>query len=228
MAATLLFSILIVVAVILLLVLLALYLVPVTVSTVADCRRESARATAAVAWGIAGARVRVADGVQVLEVLLAGRPVMTRDLREMAAAEPEKEKKKKEEEEERKPALSVREYLDAAGDLWPHLQRILAAFVRSLCLETLRGDFTLGLESPADTGIVYGYCTAVRYALWPAEAIDFVMTPVFDRKVFEGTFTLRMQIRRPLLILIPVVRALLQKQVRQRLRQVSGRGAPGA
>ncbi len=225
MAATLLFSILIVVAVILLSILLALYLVPVTVETVADCRRESARVMATVAWGIVGARVRVADGVQVLEILLVGRPVMTRDLREIAAAEPEKEEKKA---KEPRPALSVSDYLNIAGDLWPHLQKILAAFIRSLCLETLRGDFTLGLESPADTGIVYGYCTAVRYALWPAEAIDFVMTPVFDREVFEGTFTLRMQIRRPLLILIPVVRTLLQKQVRQRLRQVSGRGAPGA
>lgn len=225
MAATLLFSILLIVAVILFALLLALYLVPVTVSTVADCSRERARATATVAWGIVGARIRIADEAQVLEILLAGRRVVTRDLGEMAAAEPEKEEK---EEEERKPGLSAGEYLDAAGDLWPHLQRILAAFVRSLCLETLRGDFTLGLESPADTGVVYGYCTVVRYVLWPAEAIDFVMTPVFDRRVFEGTFTLKMQIRRPLLILIQVVRALLQKQVRQRLRQVSGRGAPGA
>jgi len=226
MAATLLFFILLVVAVILLALLLALYLVPVTVETVADCRQESAWATATVAWGIAAARVRVADGVQVLEVLLAGRRIMVRDIQEMVAAKPEEEKEEK--AEEPKPALPPGEYLSAAADLWPHIQRIFAAFVRSLCLETLRGDITLGLESPADTGVIYGYCTAVRYALWPAEAIDFVMTPVFDREVFEGTFTLKVQIRRPLLILIPVVRALLQKQVRQRLRQVSGRGAPGA
>ncbi|HOI13285.1 MAG TPA: DUF2953 domain-containing protein [Methanoculleus sp.] len=225
MAATLLFFILLVVAVILLALLLALYLVPVTVETVADCSRERARATATVAWGIVGVRVRVADEVQVLEVLLAGRRIMVRDIQEMVAAKPEEEKEKV---EEPKPALQPGEYLSAAADLWPHIQRIFAAFVRSLCLETLRGDVTLGLESPADTGVIYGYCTAVRYALWPAEAIDFVMTPVFDREVFEGTFTLKIQIRRPLMILIPVVQALLQKQVRQRLRQVSGRGAPGA
>lgn len=224
MAATLLFVILLAVAVILLALLLALYLVPVTVSTVADCSRERARATATVAWGIAEARVRVGDDEQVLEILLVGRRVMTRDLGELAAAEPEEEKK----EEERKPVQSVRDYLDAAGDLWPHLWRILETVYRSLRLETLRGDIILGLESPADTGVVYGYCTAARYALWPAEAIDFVMTPVFDREVFEGTFILRLQIRQPLLILIAVARALLKKPVRERLRQVSGRGAPGA
>ena len=221
MFATLLLAILLVAAVILLAILLALYLVPVTVSAVAGCTQESARATATVAWGIAGARVRVTGEAQVVEVLLAGRPVVTRDLREMEA-EPVKE------EEEEKPALPVREYLDAARDLRPHIQAILAAVARSLHLETLRGDVTLGLESPADTGMVYGYCTALRYALWPAEAVDFVMTPVFDRKVFEGTCTLRLQIRRPLRIIIPVVRALLQKPVRQRLRRVSGRGVAGA
>lgn len=224
MAATLLVIILLIIAAIILALLLALYLVPVTVETVAGCTRESAAATAVVAWGILGARVRFADGVGVLEVLIAGRLVMTRDLAEMVAAPPpEKEKK-----EERKPPLPVREYLNAAVDLWPHLRKVIAAAFRSLYLETLRGDVTLGLENPADTGMIYGYCTALRYALWPAEAVDFVMTPIFDHEVFEGSFTLRMQVRRPLLIIIPVASALLQKPVRQRLRQVSGRGAPGA
>ena len=223
MAATLLVIILLIIAAIILALLLALYLVPVTVETVAGCTRESAAATAVVAWGILGARVRVTDGMGVLEVLIAGRPVMTRDLAEIAAAPPPEEKK-----EERKPPLPVKEYLSAAVDLWPHLRKVVAATLRSLYLETLRGDITLGLENPADTGMIYGYCTALRYALWPAEAVDFVMTPVFDHEVFEGTFTLRMQVRRPLLIIIPVASALLQKPVRQRLRQVSGRGAPGA
>jgi len=223
MAATLLVIILLIIAAIILALLLALYLVPVTVETVAGCTRESAAATAVVAWGILGARVRFADGVGVLEILLAGRPVMTRDLAEIVAAPPPEEKK-----EERRPPLPVREYLSAAVDLWPPLRKFIDAAFRSLYLETLHGDVTLGLENPADTGMIYGYCTALRYALWPAEAVDFVMTPVFDHEVFEGTFTLRMQVRRPLLIIIPVASALLQKPVRQRLRQVSGRGAPGA
>lgn len=225
MVATVLFLILLAVAVLILALLLALYLVPVTLSTVADCSRESARATATVAWGVVGGRVRVGDGVGVLEILLAGRPVLTRDLEEIAAAEPPEGEK---EVEERGPALSPGDYIDAAGDLWPHLKRVFEAVYRSLYLETLRGNITLGLDSPADTGAIYGYCTAARYALWPVEAIDFVMTPVFNERVFMGTFTLKMQVRRPLLILVAVARALWQKPVRQRLRQLSGRGAPGA
>ena len=196
-----------------------------TVSTVADCSRERARATATVAWGIVGARVLVADEMQAIEILLAERRIVTRDLGEMMAEKPEEKEKKA---EERRPARPVREYLDAAGDLWPHIRKILETICRSLRLETLRVDITLGLESPADTGVVYGYCTAARYALWPAEAIEFALIPVFDREVFEGTFILRMQVRRPLLILIAVAKALLKRPVRERLRQVSGRGVPGA
>ena len=225
MAATLLFIILLVAAVLILALLLALYLVPVTVSMVADCSRERARATATVAWGIVGARVLVADEMQAIEILLAERRIVTRDLGEMMAEKPEEKEKKA---EERRPARPVREYLDAAGDLWPHIRKILETICRSLRLETLRVDITLGLESPADTGVVYGYCTAARYALWPAEAIEFALIPVFDREVFEGTFILRMQVRRPLLILIAVAKALLKRPVRERLRQVSGRGVPGA
>ncbi len=206
--------------IIILALLLALYLIPVTLDAVGQCRRECVSATATVAWGILGARVRAVDGEGVLVFLVAGRPVMTRGLAEVAG--PPRE------EEEERPSLPVKEYISAASDLWPHARKIIAAAFRSLYLEVLRGDVTLGLDNPADTGMIYGYCTALRYALWPAEAIDFVMTPVFDRRVFEGSFTLRMQVRRPLLIIIPVVQALLHKQVRHRLRQVSGRGAPGA
>ncbi len=213
-------TLLIIIVVLALALLLALYLIPVTLDAVGHCKRECISATATVAWGIFGARARATGGEGVLEFLIAGRPVMTRDIAEVAGAPRE--------EEEKKPSLPAKEYINAAVDLWPHAKKIIATALRSLYLELLRGDVTLGLDNPADTGMIYGYCTALRYALWPVEAIDFVMTPVFDRRVFEGSFTLRMQVRRPLLIIIAVVQALLKKPVRQRLRQVSGRGAPGA
>jgi len=223
MTATPLFLILLAVALLLLLILLALYLAPATIEMVAIFSRERARATATLAWGFAVVGVRVSDGVQVLEVFLAGHRVITRDLRDMIAANPRPGKRG----EEQKSARSLRDHIEIAEDLWPHLRRILGTIYRSIHIETLQGDITLGLESPADTGVVYGYCTAVRYALWPAEEIEFVVTPVFDREVFEGTLTLRMRLYRPLLILIAVARALLKKPVREQLRQESVRGAPG-
>lgn len=223
MTATPLFLILLAVAHLLLLILLALYLAPATIEMVAIFSRERARATATLAWGFAVVGVRVSDGVQVLEVFLAGHRVITRDLRDMIAANP----RSGERGEGQKSARELRDYIEITEDLWPHLRRILETIYRSIHIETLQGDITLGLESPADTGVVYGYCTAVRYALWPAEEVEFVVTPVFDREVFEGTLTLRMRLYRPLLILIAVTGALLKKPVREQLCQKSVRGAPG-
>jgi hypothetical protein len=223
MTATPLFLILLAVAHLLLLILLALYLAPATIEMVAIFSRERAWATATLTWGFAVVGVRVSDGVQVLEVFLAGHRVITRDLRDMIAANP----RSGERGEGQKSARELRDYIEITEDLWPHLRRILETIYRSIHIETLQGDITLGLESPADTGVVYGYCTAVRYALWPAEEVEFVVTPVFDREVFEGTLTLRMRLYRPLLILIAVTGALLKKPVREQLCQKSVRGAPG-
>jgi hypothetical protein len=223
MVATLLITILLIIAVIILLIVLALYLVPVVISTVAECSREIARVTAVISWGFVGTRLRIEDEVRTLEIMIFGYPIIRRDLRAQPAPPPEEKK-----EEEERPRLKVSDYLGAATDLWPSIRQIMDAFFRSLALEKLQGDIILGLESPANTGIVYGYCTALRYMLWPAEAVDIKMTPIFDREVLEGTLTLRLKIRHPLLILIPVAAALTRKPVRQRIRQLSGRGVSGA
>jgi hypothetical protein len=221
MAVSLLFAILLIIAVIILLIVAALYFVPVIVSAVADCAEDALGGSAMITWGIVGVKVLIEEGDQKLQVLLVGYPVLERDLREMMAAAPKKE----EIEEEHKPGIPASEYIGAAKDLWPHFKIVLDAFLRSLTLEKLHGDVTLGLSSPASTGIIYGYCTAVRYTLWPLEPVDIRMTPVFDHEVFSGTLIFRMAIRRPLLIIIPALSALLKKPVRQRLRQMSGRGA---
>jgi hypothetical protein len=56
MATTLLAVILLIIVVVILALLLALYLIPVTIEAVVGCSRESASATAIVAWGILGAQ----------------------------------------------------------------------------------------------------------------------------------------------------------------------------
>ncbi|MGB4579102.1 MAG: DUF2953 domain-containing protein, partial [Methanoculleus sp.] len=68
MATTLLAVILLIIVVVILALLLALYLIPVTIEAVVGCSRESASATAIVAWGILGARARITDDVWVLEL----------------------------------------------------------------------------------------------------------------------------------------------------------------
>ncbi len=221
MAADLLLSILLIIAAVILLIILVLHLVPVDATLAAEVSKDTALMTASAVWGIVGARIYVGDGARRMDVLLAGHPVMKRDLGGVL-------EKKPEEEEERRPGSGIREYVDAVGDIWPHIGQVLRALLRSLSLQELTGEVTLGLESPAATGILFGYCSALRYSLWAVEPIDFRMTPVFDRRVLEGRLTVRVRIRRLLLIVVPVIAALMKRPVRERLRQISRRGVSGA
>ncbi len=221
MVAQILLTILLIVLLLVLGILLALYLVPVVLTLTAEKTRPVTRLVASVSWGIVGVRFRMQDAERKLDIMLAGRAVIRRDL----AAE---EEEKPEKIEEERPAVGVREYIRTGRDLWPDIRRVLDAVLRSLRLERCVGEITLGLASPADTGKIYGYATALRYALWPAERIDLILHPAFCEEVLEGKLDLQIAVRHPLMILVPIVSMLLKKPVRERLKIVSGRGALGA
>ncbi len=200
----------------------ALYLIPIVLTFVAEKTGEILLLLGVVTWGILGVRLRILGDDRKIEVLLAGRAVLKRDL--VAIAEGEKPEKPA----ERRPRLGIGEYISAGTDLWPYVRRVLDAFLRSLSLERCIGEVTLGLASPAATGRVYGYMTALRYALWPAERIDLIMHPVFGDEILEGKVDVKVNIERPLTIIIPIIAALMHRTVRDRLKMLSGRGASGA
>ncbi|MDN7024795.1 DUF2953 domain-containing protein [Methanoculleus sp. FWC-SCC1] len=222
MAASLLLVILLIVALLILGFIVALYLVPVATTIAIEKTGEVLLLLGTVVWGIFGVRFRVLDEERTVEVLLAGRAVLKRDLAAIA------EEEKPEEVPKERPPLRIGEYVGAGTDLWPYIRRVIDAFLRSLSLKRCIGEVTLGLASPAATGRIYGYMTALRYALWPVERIDLVMHPVFGDEILEGKVDVQVNIERPLTILIPIVAALMHKTVRDRLRVLSGRGAAGA
>ncbi len=221
MVAQILLTILLIVLLLVLGILLVLYLVPIVITVTAEMTKSITLLVASVSWGIVGVRFRMQDEERKLDILLAGRAVIRRDLAAEAEEKPEKI-------EEKRPPTGVHEYLRIGRDLWPDIRRILDAVLQSIRLERCVGEITLGLASPADTGRLYGYATALRYALWPAERIDLILHPVFCEEVLEGKLDLRVAIRHPLTIIVPIVSMLLKKPVRERLRIVSGRGTAGA
>jgi len=219
MVAEILIAILVIIAVIILIVLAALYFVPVAIGMYANKTGESFLMTLLASWAIFGVRVYAVGAPRSMDILLFGYPVMRRDLTGEPGEETEKPETKGEEKKER-PELST--YLDAATELWPYLMRVINAFLRSLSLKRLYGAITLGLSNPADTGMLYGYYNAFRYSIWALEPVDFLMTPIFNREVFEGQMEMEIRINRPLLILLPIISALTKRPVRQKLRQISG------
>lgn len=223
MAASLLLAILLIVALLVLGFITALYLIPIETTIALEKTGDILLLLGTVVWGILGVRFRVLDEERTVEVLLAGRAVLKRDLAAIA-----KEEEKPEEAPEERPRPGIGEYVSAGTDLWPYIHRVLDAFLRSLSLERCIGEVTLGLASPAATGRIYGYMTALRYALWPVEQVDLIMHPVFGDEILEGKVDVQVNIERPLTILMPIIAALMHGTVRNRLKMLSGRGAAGA
>ncbi|RXE56869.1 hypothetical protein ABH15_01565 [Methanoculleus taiwanensis] len=222
MAASLLLAVLLIGTLLVLGLIAALYFIPIAIAFVAEKTGEIVLLLGTVVWGILGIRLRILGEDQTVEVLLAGRAVLKRDLAAITREEkPEKPPKPR-------PRPGIGEYVSAGSDLWPYIRRVLDTFLRSLSLERCIGEVTLGLASPAATGRIYGYMTALRYALWPMERIDLIMHPVFGDEILEGKADVKVHIKRPLLILLSIIAALMHKTVRDRLKMLSGRGASGA
>jgi hypothetical protein len=208
----------VIIAVIILILLAALYFLPITIGMYADKTGESFLMTMLASWAIFGVKVYAVGAPRSMDVLVLGFPVMRRDLTQ----QPEEKEVKPEKEEEKKERPGISTYLDAATELWPYLMRVISAFLRSLSLKKLYGAITLGLSDPSQTGMLYGYFNAFRYSIWALEPVDFLMTPVFNREIFEGQMEMEIRINRPLLILLPMVSALAKRPVRQKLRQIAG------
>lgn len=222
MAASLLLAVLLIGTLLVLGLIAALYFIPIAIAFVAEKTGEIVLLLGTVVWGILGIRLRVLGDDRTVEVLLAGRAVLKRDLAAITREE------KPEKPPEPRPRPDIGEYVSAGSDLWPHIRHVLDTFLRSLSFEQCIGEITLGLASPAATGRIYGYMTALRYALWPAERIDLIMHPVFGDEILEGCLDVKVHIERPLLILLSIIAALLHKTVRDRLKMLSGRGASSA
>jgi len=85
-----------------------------------------------------------------------------------------------------------------------------------MTLEEIKGCMKIGLQDPAETGILYGwYCAFLPVLAGSRVSLD--VTPVFDRQVLEGEALARVRIDRPLLLIIAMARLYLDRDVRDAL-----------
>jgi hypothetical protein len=103
--------------------------------------------------------------------------------------------------------------------------RFMRAILRHLSIRMIEGAFTVGLQNPADTGMVFGFFSAVRPLLFPCTRISLSMTPVFDREILEGRVMADLRIREPLFIPVLVLRLAMKPGTRRLIRKVSSRKA---
>lgn len=99
--------------------------------------------------------------------------------------------------------------------------RFMRAILRHLSIRKIEGDFTVGLQNPADTGVVFGFFSAVRPLLFPCNRISLSMTPVFDREILEGQIMADFRISQPLFIPVLMLRLAMKPGTRRLIRKVS-------
>lgn len=91
----------------------------------------------------------------------------------------------------------------------PGLARIARALIRHLTIQKIEGDAIIGLANPADTGIIYGFFSALRPLIQLDRRVSLSLQPVFDREVFAGHLTADLRIDRPLVIPVLVLSCII-------------------
>jgi hypothetical protein len=103
--------------------------------------------------------------------------------------------------------------------------RFLTAVFHHLTLRRIEGTFTVGLQNPADTGVLFGCFSAIRPLLFPYPHISISMRPVFDREILEGQIIADFRISRPLFIPVLMLRLAMKPEARRLIRMVSSHTA---
>jgi hypothetical protein len=192
---------------ILFLIVLTLYFIPVIAQIAIRRTPESAYLVLQASWGLIGARTRMEKGESRQEFLIGEHPLYTRTVkgREMRAP-------KKAGEEPPKTHSGIRRAHYLVQLIRP-LSHLGGNLLRSMTLQEIRGNLVVGFRNPAETGIFYGWYSALLPFLMVSR-VSLDVTPVFDRQVLEGEIMAKVRFDRPLLLLIAITRLFIDRDVR--------------
>jgi hypothetical protein len=192
---------------ILLLIVLTLYFIPVIGQIVIRKTPESAYLLLHASWGLIGARTRMEGGESRQEFLIGERLLYSRTVK---GREPRAPKKTGEVPQKVHSAIRKAHYL---LQLIRPLSRLGGNLLRSMTLQEIRGNLMVGFRNPAETGIFYGWYSALLPILMVSR-VSLDVTPVFDRQVLEGEIMAKVRFDRPLLLILAIGRFFIDRDVR--------------
>jgi hypothetical protein len=198
---------LLILAALLLLIIVALYVIPARITGFFRAAGGEILASAALSWCGISLVFSLEHREPVLTVRWLRWDVMRRSLRG----------------EERRPG-------ETPSRGWrpslPDMLRLIGEVAGSLSFSRFRGQLLLGLAGPAATGRLYGYWTALRYAVPADDRISFTLTPVFDREILEGEGELVLLLHRPLRIILEMLGVLARARRRGERSPAGAGGSP--
>ena len=96
----------------------------------------------------------------------------------------------------------------------PYFNIFLGKLIKAVRIRSIACDAKIGFPSASTTGIVFGYFLAIKSILTPFRQISLKVIPFFDRTIFEGRFSLQIEIRHPIIVTAHLIQFLLSKPVR--------------
>jgi len=185
---------------------LTLYFIPVIAQIACERTPESKYLLIQASWGFFGARTRMEGGVSRQEFLIGTRPLYSRTVKGVETRVPEVG------EELQKTSFSIRR-VHCLLQLIQPLSHLLGKLLRSMTFQEIRGNMVVGFRNPAETGIFYGWYSALLPILMVSR-VCLDITPVFDRQVLEGDIMAKVRIDRPLLLILAMARLYMDRDVR--------------
>jgi len=188
---------------------LTLYFIPVIAQIALGRTPESGYLLLQASWGLIGARTRMERSESRQEFLIGKRLLYTRTMKGQKIRRPELG------EEPQKISSSIRRALHLLQLIRP-LLHLGGRLLHSMTLQEIRGNLIIGLRNPAETGIFYGWYSAIIPA-FIGSRVSLEVMPVFDRQVLEGDVMAKVRIDRPLLLILAMVRLFMDRDVRTAL-----------
>ncbi|WP_431063339.1 DUF2953 domain-containing protein [Methanobacterium sp.] len=133
----------------------------------------------------------------------------------------EKRKSKKKTEEKTKFDIkSIPKLFSLFIEAWPHIKRVLSAFLKSTSFEKLNLNLIMGTGDPFHTAIISGYLYAFAPMVNIIPKAHFFLETDFIKPRFDGHIEIEIKIRL-LRIVFEVVRAYTKKPVRQLIKSLN-------
>ena len=180
-----------------------LWRIPLVIRLLAERYGEHALAEFQVGWGLAGMRITYTGGEYLLAFVLGEKQVFTlpsaATVQKITPAIPQEKP-----EAPRKvwQAGNILRVLGLLHRLWQRSGKLRRAAWRSVSLECLDCNATVGLSGAADTGRFFGAYSALRPFLFAVPNASIAINPVFTHPVLEGRAKCRFKVSRPLTLVL--------------------------
>ncbi len=187
---------------------LCLTFIPVNINFRLEKGESLTRRVTSIVWGAVGIAYTDWNKASETRYLLFGQTIIRR----------QKEKKPKE-----RPKIEkgqVVKFMRLPYGAIPHFMNFIKTLFKRISIRTVQCDAQLGLSDPSNTGILFGYLTALKSMLQPIERVRIRLTPVFDKQTLEGGFNIILRINYPIRIIAAAIGLFFKKPVREFMKSI--------